>query len=392
MAGQGTVGAFGGSWATTLFNDATGWNAAGTGRTVVFGDVNGDRRADACGRGIFGFNCALNTGTGFGPMQMFSTEFSDAVGWGGAPRYFTTIQLADPDGDGRQDVCGRSDAGVVCAVADAGVWRSMSFNDATTWGDPRYFPSVQFADVTGDGRADACGRGIFGISCSSALDGGFGPYTGWLATEFSDALGWGSSPAYFQTVQFPDVNGDGKADVCGRGVSGVVCALSDGAQFLAPSQWSMEFSDASGWAQRSQWATLQFPDLDGDGKADVCGRAAAGLLCARSDGARFVAATATQLFNDATGWAASPSLYSTIQFADLDGDGQLDVCGRGSMGVLCALRRQGTFGAMFLTQALAADSSGWSVDSVYPTLRFAANGPGSCRLGPPATPAARVGP
>ena len=37
-------------------------------------------------------------------------------------------------------------------------------------------------------------------------------------------------------------------------------ALSDGAQFLPPTQWSTDFSDASGWAQRSQWPTLQFPE------------------------------------------------------------------------------------------------------------------------------------
>ncbi|MBL8940548.1 MAG: VCBS repeat-containing protein [Archangium sp.] len=391
VATQGTIGPFGGTWATSLFNDATGWNTVSTGRTVTFGDVDGDGRGDACGRGTLGVNCALNAGTTFGAMQLWAPEFSDAVGWGSAQRYYSTIQLADPNGDGRKDVCGRSDAGVVCAVGDAGVWRSTSFNDATSWGDPRYFANVQFVDVTGDGKADACGRGIFGISCSSSTGSDFGVYTSWT-TEFSDGLGWGGNAALYQTVQFPDVNGDGKADVCGRGTLGIICALSDGTRFLASSQWSTDFSDAAGWAQRSQFSTLQFPDLDGDGKADVCGRAAAGLLCAMSDGTRFVSPTATQLFNDASGWGASPSTSATIQFADLDGDGQLDVCGRGTVGVFCALRQQGTFGSLFLTQALATDTNGWADDTVYPTLRFVTNGPRSCRLGPPATPASRVGP
>ncbi len=391
VATQGTIGPFGGTWATALFNDATGWNTANTGRTVTFGDVDGDGRGDACGRGLFGVNCALNTGTTFGAMQLWAPEFSDSVGWASAPRYYATVQLADTNGDGKKDVCGRSDAGVVCALTDAGVWRSMSFNDATSWGDPRYFGNVQFADVTGDGKADACGRGIFGISCSSSTGSGFGPYTSWT-TEFSDGLGWGANAGLYQTVQFPDVNGDGRADVCGRSVLGILCALSNGSGFLAPSVWSTDFSDAAGWTQRSQYSTVQFPDLDGDGRADVCGRAAAGLLCALSDGARFLSPTSTQLFNDATGWSASPSTFSTIQFADLDGDGQLDVCGRGTVGVFCALRRQGTFGTLFLTQALATDTAGWADDTVYPTLRFVTNGPNSCRLGPPATPAARVGP
>ncbi|MBM4782220.1 MAG: choice-of-anchor D domain-containing protein [Archangiaceae bacterium] len=391
VATQGTIGPFGGTWATSLFNDATGWNTVSTGRTVTFGDVDGDGRGDACGRGTLGVNCALNSGTTFGAMQLWAPEFSDAIGWGAAARYYSTIQLADPNGDGRKDVCGRSDAGVVCALGDAGVWRSTSFNDATSWGDPRYFANVQFVDVTGDGKADACGRGIFGISCSSSTGSGFGVYTSWT-TEFSDALSWGTNAALYQTVHFPDVNGDGKADVCGRGTLGIICALSDGTRFLSSSQWSTDFSDAAGWTQRSQFSTIQFPDLDGDGKADVCGRAAAGLLCAMSDGTHFVSPTATQLFSDATGWGASPSTSVTIQFADLDGDGQLDVCGRGTVGVFCALRQQGTFGSLFLTQALATDTNGWADDTVYPTLRFVSNGPRSCRLGPSATPAARVGP
>ncbi len=391
VASQGTIGPFGGSWATSLFNDGSGWNTVSTGRTVVFGDVDGDRRADVCGRGSLGFNCALNTGSTFAAFQTWTTEFSNALGWGSAQRYYSTIQLADPNGDGVADVCGRGDAGVVCAITDGGVWRSASFTDVTSWGDPRYYPSVQWADVTGDGRSDACARGILGISCSTALDGGLGPYTGW-SNEFSDADGWGSSAAYFQTVQFPDVNGDGKADVCGRSVQGVSCALSDGTQFLTSTLWTMEFSDSAGWAQRAQYATLQFPDLDGDRKADVCGRAPGGLLCARSDGTRFVSPTATQLFSDATGWAAAPSLYGTIQFADLDGDGQLDVCGRGTMGMLCALRQSGTFGGLVLTQALAADATGWNDDTVYPTIRFAAPNAQGCRIGPPANPANRVGP
>lgn len=382
---------FGATWTTQLFNDASGWNTAATGRTVRFGDVNGDGRADVCGRGSLGVNCALNSGTTFGAFTTFTTEFSNAQGWNDGPQYFATVQLADLNADGADEVCGRSDAGVECVFADGGVWRSTSFNDATGWALAKYYPSVQFADVSGDGRADACARGELGISCSLSADGGFGVYTGW-STEFSDADDWDAAPQYFQTVQFPDVNGDGKADVCARSAAGISCGLSNGTQFAASATWSTAFGDASGWATRSQFATIQFPDLDGDGKADVCGRASAGLVCAISSGTAFGAAMTTQLFNDASGWGGDSTYFSTIQFVDLDGDGDLDVCGRGSMGINCAKWNQGAFGTQVLVSAFGSDTDGWSDENRAPTLRFVANGSSSCRIGPRATPAVRVGP
>jgi len=39
---------------------------------------------------------------------------------------------------------------------------------------------------------------------------------------FSDAKGW-KDPAYYSTIQFPDINGDGIAGVCGRGTFGIGC-------------------------------------------------------------------------------------------------------------------------------------------------------------------------
>ncbi len=50
--------------------------------------------------------------------------------------------------------------------------------------------------------------------------------------SFSDANGWKNSP-YWNTIQFPDVNHDGRADVCGRGIQVVYCGLSTGSAFQA---------------------------------------------------------------------------------------------------------------------------------------------------------------
>ena len=39
----------------------------------------------------------------------------------------------------------------------------------------------------------------------------------------SDAAGWS---AYAGSIQLVDVNGDGRADLCGRGPDGLVCSLA----------------------------------------------------------------------------------------------------------------------------------------------------------------------
>ena len=80
--------------------------------------------------------------------------------------------------------------------------------------------------------------------------------------HFSDAAGWSAGPWYYATIRFPDVNGDGRADVCGRGAGGVVCALSTASSFtpaVAP-LWAGAYSDAGGWAAGPQYyGTIQFP-------------------------------------------------------------------------------------------------------------------------------------
>ncbi len=115
---------------------------------------------------------------------------------------------------------------------------------------------------------------------SSSDHNQFTPVSLW-SDNFSDGNGWDSSPAYYSTIQFPDINGDGKADMCGRGGAGVNCALSTGAAFGTTSIWSDNFSDGNGWdSSPAYYSTIQFPDINGDGKADMCGRGGAGVNCA----------------------------------------------------------------------------------------------------------------
>ena len=80
------------------------------------------------------------------------------------------------------------------------------------------------------------------------------------------------------TIRVADLNGDGRADVCGRSADGLLCALSNGPSFLAPTVWLAEMSDAAGWAPYGP--SLQLVDVDGDGRADACAQGPAGVVCA----------------------------------------------------------------------------------------------------------------
>lgn len=80
--------------------------------------MNGDGKPDLCGRGYAGIVCALGNGDGtFGALNVWTSDFSNAVGWGD-PQYGTTVMFADINNDGSADVCGRGSAGILCALSN----------------------------------------------------------------------------------------------------------------------------------------------------------------------------------------------------------------------------------------------------------------------------------
>jgi hypothetical protein len=141
---------------------------------------------------------------------------------------------------------------------------------------------VRFPDLNGDGRADVCGRGYGGLVCGLSTGTSFSATGFWTSGPFGNAEGWAANASYWQTIQFQDLSGDGLDDVCGRFSDGVRCATSTGTAFGPTTLWTTDYSDAAGWgASTSQWQTLRFQDLDADGKADACGRATNGILCVK---------------------------------------------------------------------------------------------------------------
>jgi peptidoglycan/xylan/chitin deacetylase (PgdA/CDA1 family) len=331
------------------FSDAAGWaEQASRYASMQLGDVDGDGDADLCGRDAGGVVCALSDGRAFAaPTRWLSADFRDDSGWAPA-RHGATLRLGDIDGDGAADVCGRGGAGLVCYRSDgertfsAGIARSPAFSDADGWGaHESYYASITLGDIDGDRRADACGRAPTGIVCVRSAGDRFEAPEAWLTTDFTDAAGW-REERHGTTIRLADVDGDGRADVCGRGTFGVVCGLVDppGRAFTTPTVWSVlgAFSDRAGWDARSHFASLGFGDVDGDGRADACGRDDSGVVCALSDGRRFTRARYVwnEDFRRDTGW--EPDAHSaTLRLGDVDGDGAADICARGGSVALCML-------------------------------------------------------
>lgn len=316
------------------------------------------------------------------PAAMWSTHYTDAEGFGAARSGYGSLRYGDLNKDGKADVCGRRADGIYCAVASSSAfqnwtrWISTTFTDAAGFAANQYGSTLQLGDINGDGRADICGRGAAGLSCALSTGTAFGSAKLWSSnSDFSDADGWGSEPGKYGSIDLGDVNGDGKADVCGRAAIGVVCALSNGSKFGGKAAWKTnEYTDAVGWSPEQHGATVQLADLNGDRKADVCGRGSSGIVCALSNGTSFGESRWTwSRFDDRGHWSRASSRYLSIRMADVNGDGKADMCGRNTTGVACQFSKgDGTFGDYrYLNNAEFRDTEGFSAEKYGMTLALA---------------------
>ena len=316
-------------------------------RSLRLGDVDGDGRADACGRRSDGYYCALAVETGFAPATRWIADFGDAQGWGPVS-HGATMMLGDLDADGDADVCGRGDAGLLCALSDGtggfapvSTWTG-AFGDA--WGGEQapVFDSLRMGDIDSDGDADVCAHrpGSFGhdIVCVRSLGVEFES----VAQVWREGWPVGSVPGQVgRTMMLGDIDGDGSADLCERGSSGVFCATSSptASRFERGAWRSLEeYSDSRGWSsQEAYWGSIRLADVDGDGRADLCGRGVSGVLCTFSVDGRFskLVHHVAPAFSDAAGFSVSEQ-GTTLQLADVDGNGRADFCAAGASSILCA--------------------------------------------------------
>ena len=303
---------FGPAFDGPAWSDDAGFGAPEYHGTIRLADIDADGRADLCVRSASDFRCHPSTGAGFGPAVSLP-DLGDDAGFA-APDRHGTIRLADIDADGRADVCARTSTGLRCWPSlGAGFGPAIDgppWSDANGWQALQYWSTIRMADVDGDGRADACARSASGFACHLSNGAGFGPAI--AGPEWRDDNGWSDYDNY-STIRMADLDADGRSDVCGRANAKIVCARFDGVGF-SPTFDGPVLADADGWDVHERYATLRFADVDGDRRADLCVRGPGGVQCHISDGVGFPTMLAGPVWSDANGWK-QPEYYSTIHAA-----------------------------------------------------------------------------
>jgi hypothetical protein len=235
----------------------------GANRTY-YADVDGDGKADAIVSNQEGVFIRRSDGSQFGADERW-TE----IGYGGDKGTF----FADVTGDGK------ADAIVVNTINNVGVTVRRSdgtkFLPNELWTDIGYAGKfgIYFADVDGDGKADAIVSNDDGITVRRS-DG-----TKFLPNEKWTDIGYGGDKGLF----FADVTGDGKADAIVVNTInnvGVTVRRSDGTKFLPNELWT----DIGYAGEKGTF----FADVDGDGKADAVVSNEWGVTVRRSDGTKFL--------------------------------------------------------------------------------------------------------
>jgi hypothetical protein len=174
--------------------------------------------------------------------------WGDAGGWTNASKS-STIQLADINGDGKDELIARNDQGLEIYWFDTSVgqWRPQvdangvqqvltdfaspapGATPATDWTKPEYYSTIQTAHINGNKEAQILARFADGMRVYYFTPGPGGSINGgsWSLISshgpFSDANGW-NDPSQYLSIRTGDidVSDPGKTELIGRSPTGLV--------------------------------------------------------------------------------------------------------------------------------------------------------------------------
>ena len=292
---------------TTLTNQSVGrwspidWN------DVSVGDFDGDGRDDVYGRTNGGAHfVALANGDEL-TTSMWG-QWSGAIDW-------VDLSVGDFNNDGRDDIVARH--------ADTGAWymgvsngQGFDTHLAGRWAANVQWDDVMVADFDGDGNDDLAGRvranGAWYLAVS---DGEAAPTLSNVAWgRWSGAVDW-------EAVRLGDFNGDGRVDISGRNATsgGLFVAENTGDGFETERYGS--FSAAVSW---NDWIV---GDFDGNGRDDLAARHAATGAWYGAMGDVDQAMTDEFRIEALHRWGATVD-WTDVQAFDINADGTDEILGR----------------------------------------------------------------
>jgi hypothetical protein len=262
-----------------------------------FADIGGEGRAAAIAINQNGVTVRFSDGRRFRQDETWVQQpyfGTDTTG-------HQNIYFADVNGDGKADAIVSNTTEVAVRLSDG-----SQFVQHDLWTREPYFGVAEgrvnnfFADVTGDHKADAIVVNNSGITVRRSDGSRFLRNEDWTRGPYLGGLG----------NYFADVTGDGRADAIVVNTNGIAVRRSDGEHFERAELWT---TDAY---YGSVGNPVYFADVNGDGKADAIVANANEVAVRLSDGRRFLPARV---------WIHQP-YYGSIAtaFVDVDGDGKAD--------------------------------------------------------------------
>ena len=305
---------------TTLFTEVPGTPFIGVVySSIAFADVNGDNDQDVL---ITGHNPA--SGTLVGLSKLYTNDglgnFTEVIGTPFDAVQESSIAFTDVNGDSYQDVLITGGLNGPNTELAKLYTNDGSGNFTEVIGTPFHGVhrgSIAFADVDGDNDQDVLITGYSSVGEISKL------YTNDGTGTFTEALGTPFDAVQASSIAFADVDGDNDQDVLITGHSSVG-EISK----LYTNDGLGNFTEVIGTPFDAVHASsIAFADVDGDNDQDVLitGASSVGGI------SKLYTNDGTGIFTEVLGTPFEGVSYSSIAFADVNGDNDQDVLITGSL-------------------------------------------------------------
>lgn len=213
----------------------------------------------------------------------------------------------------------------------------------------------------------------------SASRSGLGP--SFALPSWGDSSAWSDASSY-ETIQIADIDGSGRGELIGRGPSGLETwkftnyhesSENEHKGYWSPLGVDESFSNDAGWTDEKYYSTIQTADITGDGSAELLSRDHDGLKVSSWDtsSASWQALDTDGDFSNDAGWG-DPQFYETIQTL-ADGEGGRRLIARGAPGIHTFQWDQSSSSWEKLDDDNPAwsDDDGWDEHSSYSTIQGA---------------------